>query len=106
MSIPEMEILTSQVSRIFRIVDVTAGNPKEWIVRYRGHLLNEDTVAAYDQLAEALLPYGITPLFRTESSEMQVILLTPSMVIPRMNSRIIINVILFILTILSVMLTG
>ena len=106
MSIPEMEILTSQVSRIFRIVDVTAGNPKEWIVRYRGQLLNEDTVAAYDQLAEALLPYGITPLFRTESSDMQVILLTPSMVIPKMNSRIIINVILFILTILSVMLTG
>jgi len=106
MSIPEMEILTSQVSRIFRIVDVTAGNPKEWIVRYRGHLLNEDTVAAYDQLAEALLPYGITPVFRTESSDMQIILLMPSMVIPKMNSRIIINVILFILTILSMMLTG
>jgi len=106
MSIPEMEVLTSHVSRIFRIEDVTAGNPKEWIARYRGHLLNEDTVAAYDQLAEAMRPYSITPLFRTETEDKQVILLAPSMVIPRPSGRIVVNVILFILTILSVMLTG
>jgi hypothetical protein len=35
MSFPEMDILTSHVSRVFRIEDVTAGEPKEWIARYR-----------------------------------------------------------------------
>ena len=43
MSFPEIDLLTSQVSRIFRVEDVTAGNPKEWIARYRGYLLSEDT---------------------------------------------------------------
>lgn len=106
MSIPEIDVLTSHVSKIFRVEDVTAGNPREWIARYRGHLLSEDTVAAYDQLAEAVRPYGLTPLFRNEANDKQVIFLTPSVVIPELSSRIIINIILFILTIFSVMLTG
>ncbi len=54
MPIPEIDVLTSHVSKIFRVEDVTAGNPKEWIARYRGQLLSEDTVAAYDQLADSL----------------------------------------------------
>ena len=64
---PEIDILTNHVSRVFRVEDVTAGEPKEWIARYRGYLLNEDdTVAAYDQLANAVRPFNITPLFRKE----------------------------------------
>jgi membrane-associated protease RseP (regulator of RpoE activity) len=106
MSIPEIDVLTSHVSKIFRVEDVTAGNPREWIARYRGYLLSEDTVAAYDQLSEAVRPYGLTPLFRNEANDKQVIFLTPSVVIPELSSRIIINIILFILTILSVMMTG
>jgi membrane-associated protease RseP (regulator of RpoE activity) len=106
MPVPEIELLTSFVSRIFRVEDVTAGEPKEWIVRYRGHLVSEDTVAAYDQLAEALRPYNITPLFRKERGDKQVIFLVPSPVIPKLGSRIYINIILFVLTVLSIMLTG
>ncbi|MFN8386474.1 MAG: hypothetical protein U0V48_09975 [Anaerolineales bacterium] len=64
MSLPEIEVLTSHVSKIFRIDDVTAGDPREWIVRYRGQLLSEDTVAAYDQLADAVRGFNLTPLFR------------------------------------------
>src|ERR1051325_1373167 len=106
MPVPEIELLTNFVSRIFRVEDVTAGEPKEWIVRYRGRLLGEDTVAAYDQLAEALRPYNITPLFRKERGDKQVIFLVPSPSIPKIGSRIYINIILFVLTILSVMLMG
>lgn len=105
MSFPEIEILTAHVSRIFRIDDVTAGNGKELIARYRGALVIEDTVAAYDQLAESLKPYGITPLFRREN-ERHVILLVPSFVMPGQSPRVWINFVLFILTVLSVMLTG
>jgi Peptidase family M50. len=106
MPVPELEILNNFVSRIFRVEDVTAGEPKEWIVRYRGHLLSEDTVAAYDQLAESLRPYNITPLFRKEPGDKHVIFLVPSPVIPKIGSRIYINIILFVLTVLSIMLMG
>lgn len=105
MTFPEIDLLTNQVARIFRVEDVTVGNPKEWIARYRGHLLGEDTVAAYDQLAEALRPYDITPLFRKEQGGKQIIFLVPSPPVPRITSRWYINAILFILTILSAMLT-
>ena len=106
MTLPEFDLLSQHVSRIFRIEDVTAGNPKEWIARYRGHLLSEDTVSAYDQLADALRPYNITPLFRKEKDDKQVIFLVPTPTPPGSSSRLYVNVILFILTVFSVMLMG
>ena len=107
MSLPELDLLAQHVSRIFRIEDVTAGNPKEWIARYRGHLLKEDdSLAAYDQLADALRPYNITPLFRKEKDGKQVIFLVPSPAPRKFAARLYVNIILFILTILSVMLMG
>src|SRR5215207_2619364 len=105
MPVPDIDFLTSQVSRIFQIEDVTAGEPREWIARFRGHLLNEDTVAAYDQLADALRPHNLTPLFRKEQGGKQVIFLVPSLPVPKPSSRLYINVILFILTVISAMLT-
>src|SRR6266498_669440 len=104
MSFPELDVLTNHVSRIFRIEDVTSGG-KELIARYRGVLLSEDTVALYDQLAEAVHPYGIMPLFRKDGDK-QAILLVPTLVLPGRAPRIWINVVLFIITILGVMLTG
>ncbi len=105
MSFPDLEVLTNHVSRIFRVEDVTAGNGKEMIARYRGHLVSEDSIAAYDQLAEALRPYTITPLFRKDGDR-QTILLVPSLVLPNRSPRVWINILLFIITILSVMMTG
>ena len=105
MLFPEIDILTSHVSRIFRIEDVTAGEPKEWIARYRGVLLTDDTVAAYDQLADAMRPYNITPLFRKEQGGKQLIFLAQSPPVPKLTSKLYVNVILFILTVLSMMLT-
>ena len=106
MSYPDLDVLRSQVSRIFRIDDVTAGNPREWIVRYRGQLLGDDSAAAYDQLAEAVRPYGITPLFRKGEDGRHVIYLAPALQIPKSSSRIVINIVLFILTVLSMMFTA
>ena len=51
--LPETDILTSIVSRVLRIEDVTLGAPpKSFIIRYRGQLYG-DSAAAYDQLAES-----------------------------------------------------
>src|SRR5574339_1005942 len=106
MTFPEIDLLTNQVARIFRVEDVTVGNPKEWIARYRGHLLGEDTVAAYDQLAEALRPYNIAPLFRKEQGGKQIVYLVPSLPVLRLSARLPLNILLFILTVLSMMLMG
>ena len=105
MPFPEIDVLTNHVSRIFRIEDVTAGNGREWIARYRGRLIGDDTVAAYDQLAGELRSNNITPLFRRDGDR-QVIILVPSLVLPGRSPRVWINIVLFILTVFSVMLTG
>ena len=106
MPVPEIDVLTGHVSRVFRVEDVTAGEPKDWIVRYRGHLLNqEDSAAAYDQLAESMRPYGITPLFRKEQGGKQLIYLVQSPPVARFSSNLLLNILLFILTFLSMMLT-
>jgi len=105
MSIPELEVLNSHVSRVFRMEDVTTGDPQKWIARYRGYLLNDDSVSAYDQLTEAVTSYGITPLFRKEDGG-QVIYLIQTPVLPKTTARIFINVILFVLTVISMLLMG
>ena len=105
MSVPEIELLTSYVSRVFRIEDVTAGDGKGLIARYRGLLTSEDSVGAYNQLEELLRPHNITPLFRKDGIK-QVVLLVTSPELPGRSPRVWINIVLFILTIFAAMLTG
>jgi len=106
MSSPEIEFLNSQVSKVFRIEDVTLGNPREWVARYRGYFLNEDTAAAYDQLADAVREYNLIPLFRKDDDDKQIIFLAPPPALPKISTRVTVNIALLILTILSMMLTG
>ncbi len=106
MSFPEIDVFTAHVSRIFRIEDVTRGEPKEWIARYRGVLLHEDSAVAYDQLADALRPYNITPLFRKEQGGKQLIYLVQSPPIPKLSSNLLLNIVLFFVTFFSMMLMG
>jgi len=105
MTFPETEVLTSLVARVFRINDVTTLDPaKGQLLRYRGHLLDEDSVSAYDQLSASVNSYGLTPLFRLEQGE-QVIYLVKSP--PKQKpANPWVNVILFVLTVFSVMLAG
>lgn len=106
MSLPEIEVLSKQVSRIFRIEDVTAGDPREWVVRYRGQILYEDTAEAYDILADSVRSFHLTPLFRKGEDGKQVIYLVNTPLPPPVNRRVHVNIILFVLTVLSIMLTG
>ncbi len=103
MSLPQPEILASIISRVFRIEDVTAGE-QEYLYRFRGELFI-DSAEAFDQLSERLQPYGLTPLFRKEKDGRQVIYLVRSLPAPK-KSNININIILFVLTVFSVMMMG
>ena len=105
MPYPESEVLNRLVARIFRTEDVTLGEPARGLIaRYRGQLISEDTVEAYDQLAASLEPYEITPLFRKDKDR-QVIYLVPRKPEPK-PTKVRVNVILFVLTVLSVMYVG
>ncbi len=105
MALPDNEVLNSIVARVFRIEDVTFGEPARGLIaRYRGRLLSEDSVAAYDTLDAALRPYDITPLFRLDKGQ-QLVYLTPRRPDPK-PARPTLNIILFLLTVLSVMFVG
>ncbi len=105
MAYPEPEILSNLVARVFHIEDVTLGEPARGLIaRYRGRLLSEDSVEAYDKLAESLRPFEIPPLFRIDKGQ-QVVYLVPRKPDPK-PARASVNVILFILTVLSVLLAG
>ena len=105
MSFPETEILTRFVSRIFRIDDVTSEDPRKgFFLRFRGQLLSEDSAEAYDQLAEWLSPHHAMPIFRVEDGG-QVIYLAPKQPEPK-KEKVSTNIILFVLTVFSVMLAG
>ena len=99
------EVFDTLVRRIFAVEDITQGTAQQgFITRYRGRLLSEDTTSAYDQLAESLKSYSLTPLFRIEDGK-QVILLVSSRPEPK-PSRPGLNLIMFLLTVVSVLLSG
>lgn len=105
MSMPDLEILNNYVSRVFRVTDITTGDAGKWLVRYRGYFLNDDTAAAYDQLADLLKPYGLIPLFRKEEGKPVIYLAQPPLV-PPVKTRIFLHALLFILTVFSMLLMG
>ncbi len=102
---PDLEILNNYVSRVFRVTDITTGDAGKWLVRYRGSFLNDDTAAAYDQLADLLKPYGLIPLFRKEEGKPVIYLAQPPFV-PPVKTRIFLHALLFILTVFSMFLMG
>ena len=131
MTLPETDIITSIIARVFRVEEVTLGDlqpravttttspragtgtasprtgigsaPQGYFLRYRGELTC-GSIEAYEQLAAALLPYDITPLFRIEDGR-QTIFLIRGTIHPG-PGRVWINILLFVLTLLSVLFAG
>jgi membrane-associated protease RseP (regulator of RpoE activity) len=100
-----LERAETAVRRIMAVEDTTLGNERQnYLVRYRGRLYSEDSAAAYDQLAGAVKPLGLTPLFRMDEKRHSILLVTSAKPAQPSNPRV--NLIFFILTILSVLFTG
>jgi len=94
----------THVKSVFRIEDVTWGNNKQnYLVRYRGELLI-DSQDAYEKLSKSLQSLDVTPLFRVEDG-LETIVLLKGIVKPRPSNPWI-NLILFILTGISVIFAG
>jgi Zn-dependent protease len=103
-TLPDTDVLTSIVSRNFRVDEMTLGDPKRgYFLRYKGDLL-ADSTQAYDRMSEALAPHNVTPLFRVEDGR-QTVLLVNGTLHPTFG-RVWVNALLFVLTIFSVLLAG
>ena len=100
----DTDIYAPVVSRVMRIDDITMGDSKSnYLVRYRGELFG-DSEEAYDQLATLLRPYDVTPLFRKEQDQ-HVVLLMAGTITPKPANPVV-NLVMFGLTVLSVIFAG
>ena len=100
----EIETLTAIVAKVMRVEDITTGDPqKDYLVRYRGQIYG-DTAEAYDRLAEQMRLFQITPMFR-QDKDRHAILLVPGIITAKPSNPLV-NLILFALTLLSVILSG
>ncbi len=98
------ELIDALVNRVLAIEDITLGSEKTpYLLRYRGRL-RQDSETSYDQLAGWLKTYNLTPLFRWDQDR-HVVLIIPGMPKPKPSNPMI-NLIMAILTILSVLFVG
>ncbi len=101
----DLAAITQHVKQVFDIESVTTGGAKQgYHAKYTGRLTMADSEAAYDQLAAAVKPMRLTVLFR-EVEGQQVILLIDELPEPT-TGPVWVIILLFVLTILSVMFTG
>jgi membrane-associated protease RseP (regulator of RpoE activity) len=92
------------VKQVFRIDEVTWGSEKQnFLIRYRGELLLESQ-EAYAKLSSGLQSLDVTPLFRLEENS-EAIILMKGIVRPKPSNPWI-NLILFIITGISVVFAG
>jgi Zn-dependent protease len=92
------------VEKIFRVEDSTLGDGSQYIVRYRGRLIGEDSAAAFDQLLEELGPYDVTPRFRIEDDRQVVYIVTGTF--KTRPSRVWVNALMFAFTVFFVFMAG
>lgn len=98
------ETLTPLVERILMIEDVTMGRAGDgFAARYRGRL-RKDSNEAYDELAKAVTPMRLTPVFRMEG-ERHVVLLMDGLIEPKPSNGWV-NLALALVTGLSLLLAG
>lgn len=103
-SFTEFEIVDSLIRRVFRIQDITSGTSQQgYIRRFRGSLIG-DSQQAYDSLSESLKPHHLTPLFRKEDGQHVILLVPQAPAVKMPDSRI--NLLMFILTVISVIASG
>ena len=95
------------VERVMQVSAFTYGRPEQgFAVRFSGRLYG-DSMEAYDQLAAAFQPLDFTPLFRksADSAAPHEILAAPGVIRPNPSNPLI-NLLMFVLTVLAMLLTG
>ncbi len=97
--------LDALIGRFFIIRESTYGDPKkDYVAIYRGSLLSEDSQSEYDKIAKAVEPYGLLPLLRKDGEAIKLYLVDAPEKKKQPKSAL--NLVLFILTLVSVLVTG
>jgi hypothetical protein len=100
----DIESLSRIVGRVMAVEETMLGGPKQsFVYRARGRLI-VDSELAYEQLATAVKPLGLMPVLREENGQPEILLVKDLAHTGTGNQRI--NLILFLLTIASVIYTA
>ena len=101
----DLSKLDTLVGQFFTIENITYGDVKQpFIARYTGKLKHKDSAVGYDQIDVALEAYDLMVMLRQNGSSQSLVLL-PKLV-KNSKSRPHWNLLMFLLTLLSVMFTG
>ena len=93
------------IEQVFQIDDITIGGSKDsFLFRYRGRLLEEDSERTFFHLEDKLKNFKMTPLFRMEEGRHVILIVDNSKTPGESNPWI--NLLMFLLTVVSVLLTG
>ena len=97
--------LNALIGQFFTIDAITYGDTKQqFLTRYNGFLKHTDSVTGFNQIADALETYDLMPILRQDGSR-QTLLLLPK-ITKNTKKRPQLNLIMFLLTLLSVLFTG
>jgi membrane-associated protease RseP (regulator of RpoE activity) len=101
----DLSKLDALVGQFFTIENITYGDAKQtFIARYIGKLKHKDSAEGYDQIDTALEPYNLMVMLRQNGSTQSLVLL-PKLV-KNSKSRPHLNLLMFLLTLISVLFTG
>lgn len=97
--------LDALIGQIITINETTYGDPKQdFLVRYRGSLKSADSQSAYDKITSILETYALMPLLRKDGDAVLLYLVDAPEKKKQPKSAL--NLVLFILTLVSVLVTG
>jgi hypothetical protein len=100
----EIEQLTNLVNEILAIEEIKLGGSQDpFLVQYRGQL-TQSSESAYDLISQSLIPLQVTPLFRSDQGR-DLVIIRPG-IIQATPSRKGINVLLFVITFISILFAG
>ncbi len=100
----KFDTLERVVQEFFRIDDYILGSPRQnFVIQYHGQFISESS-QAYDKIAANVQTFGLVPLFRIENGR-QTIYIVQGLPDPK-PSNVNINIILFVITVFTVMLAG
>jgi len=101
----DLTAITELVSQVFQIEAITYGEPKQpYLVRYQGFMKSTDITDSFDSLLSKLDPQDLIPLLRREDNHINLYIMPKLTPKKRLNPRL--NLVLFILTLISVLITG
>ncbi len=103
-SLEKVESLRNSISDLFIVSDTTLDNPHEGYVRFRGRFL-QAPIDCFDDLRRRFEQHGFTPMIREETEHRVALIGLPTVIKPT-PSNWVINLVLFIATILATLFTG